>query len=133
MSGYKHIETSVARYLAGRYRSAVEVGAGFNLHAAKLLFRAGILKCCTDIIVPDNLIIPYFYDDVQTPCLDIYQGIDCIYSIRPIEEMIPYLIVIATRINADLCVYHLGFEGTDKPAPVNGSCVPIHLYASVRN
>jgi len=69
----------------------------------------------------------------MTPSFDLYRDVECIYSIRPVEEMIPYLIALATRINADLCVYHLGFEGTDRPAPVKGSNVPLHLYVSIRN
>ena len=52
MGGYKHIERAVARFIAGRYRTVIEAGAGTNLHAASLLFRAGILIRCVDIIYP---------------------------------------------------------------------------------
>lgn len=128
MRGYKHIETSIARYIAGRYSSAVEVGTGNNMHAANLLFRSGILRCCTDINIPRDVIIPYHYDNVNCPNLSLYTGVECIYSIRPVEEMIPFLILLGKRVNADLCIYHLGFEGTDNPVPVSGCDVPIHRY-----
>ncbi|MDD3574627.1 UPF0146 family protein [Methanospirillum sp.] len=129
MGGYKHIEMTVARFIAGRYRSVIEAGAGTNLHAASLLFRAGLLIRCVDIIdPPPGSIIPYEQDDVFNPQLCLYEGCDCIYAIRPIEEMIQPLIELAKSVNADLIVYHLGFEGTNKPAPLPGCEVPLHMY-----
>jgi len=129
MSGYKHIETEIARYIVWRYHSAVETGAGENLHAAHLLFRAGVLKRCTDIVVPKKMLfIPYVYDDVFSPQLSLYSDCECIYAIRPVEEMIPCLIRLAQAIGVDLLIYHLGFEGTDKPAPVSGCDVSLHQY-----
>lgn len=134
MSGYKHIETSIARYIAGRYNSAMETGAGNNLHTARLLFRSGILKRCTDITIPDTLLtIPYFKDDVADPNRDYYSDVECIYSIRPLEEMIPWLIRLSQAMHADLLIYHLGFEGTDRPSPVAGCSVPLHRYVSFKN
>ena len=129
MSGYKHIETAIARFIAGRYRSVIEAGAGANLHAATLLFRSGILIRCVDIIDPPLFsCIPYVKDDVSDPELRLYQGCDCIYAIRPVEEMIPPLIRLAQSVHADLIVYHLGFEGTNRPAPLPGCEVPLHMY-----
>lgn len=134
MSGYKHIETVIARYIAGRYRSVIEIGAGSNLHAARLLFRAGILTRCSDISLPIGILsVPYVYDDVINPNLSFYSGSDCIYSIRPTEEMIPSLIRLANTVHSDLLIYHLGFEGTDRPAPVTGCDVPLHNYVRIKN
>jgi uncharacterized protein len=134
MSGYKHIETAIARYIAGRYRSTVETGAGLNLHAACLLYRAGILRRCTDIILPITpFIIPYEWDDITRPRLSLYSDCECIYAIRPVDEMIAPLIRVAEVVMADLLIYHLGFEGTDRPAPVPGCEVPLHLYHQVKN
>jgi uncharacterized protein len=133
MSGYKHIETSVAEYIAGRYRSAIEVGAGPNLHAAELLFRAGILKWCTDIVVPSTVFVPYIYDDIFFPNAELYLGIECIYTIRPVEEMIPPLIRLTRMVGAELCVYHLGFEGTNRPAPIPDCNIPLHRYVTIKN
>ncbi|HOJ95407.1 MAG TPA: UPF0146 family protein [Methanospirillum sp.] len=129
MSGYKYIETAVARFIAGRYRSVIEAGAGTNLHAASLLFRSGILIRCIDIIDPPRWsCVPYFKDDIDHPNLCLYQNCDCIYAIRPTEEMIPPLIRLSEQIQADLIVYHLGFEGADRPAPIAGCDVPLHMY-----
>ncbi|PWR75277.1 UPF0146 family protein [Methanospirillum stamsii] len=134
MSGYKHIETVIARYIAGRYNSVIETGAGSNLHAANLLFRAGVLIRCSDIVVPQlSLSIPYVYDDVFHPNLSYYSDSDCIYAIRPTEEMIPALIRLAKKVRTDLYIYHLGFEGTDCPAPVKGCEVPLHHYVKIKN
>jgi uncharacterized UPF0146 family protein len=63
----------------------------------------------------------------------LYEHCECIYAIRPVEEMIPSLIGLARRIKADLYIYHLGFEGTDRPAPVSGCEVPLHQYVRVKN
>jgi hypothetical protein len=129
MGGYKHIERAVARFIAGRYRSVIEAGAGTNLHAASLLFRAGILIRCVDIIYPPpRSFIPYDWDDVLNPQTGLYHGCDCIYAIRPVEEMVQPLVRLAGSVNADLVIYHLGFEGTDRPAPLPGCEVPLHLY-----
>jgi len=129
MSGYKYIETAIARFIAGRYRSVIEVGAGTNLHTANLLFRTGILIRCVDIIDPPlNSWIPYVKDDVSDPEPGLYQGCDCIYAIRPVEEMIPPLIRLAHSVHADLVVYHLGFEGAARPAPLPGCEVTLHIY-----
>ncbi|NLV26681.1 MAG: hypothetical protein GXY48_05900 [Methanomicrobiales archaeon] len=133
MSGYKHIETAIARYIAGRYCSAVETGAGSNLHAARLLFRSGILIRCTDISIPRELCtVPYVMDDVTSPDYSFYKC-ECIYSIRPTEEMIPALIRLARTVHSDLLIYHLGFEGTDTPFPVKGCEIPLHLYVTFKN
>lgn len=131
MSGYKHIETVIARYIAGRYHSAVETGAGYNLHAARLLFRSGILLRCTDILAPpESPAVPYVQDDIFQPNLEYYVDTECIYAIRPVEEMVPPLIRLARKVHAELLVYHLGFEGTGYPAPVPDCPVPLHKYVS---
>jgi uncharacterized protein len=134
MSGYKHIETVIARYIAGRYRSAVEVGAGENLHAADILFRAGILNRCTDITIPKcTIFVPYVGDDIASPDISQYSDCACIYSIRPTEEMVPALIRLARIVQVDLLIYHLGFEGTDRPSPVPDCEVPLHRYVHIKN
>jgi uncharacterized protein len=134
MSVYKHIETVIARFIAGRYSSAVEAGAGENLHAAGLLFRAGLLKRCTDITIPKkNIAVPYVLDDVSSPELSYYTDSMCIYAIRPTEEMIPALIRLAQAVQVDLLVYHLGYEGTDRPSPIPDCEVPLHRYVHIKN
>ena len=112
MSGYKHIETAIARFIAGRYRSVAEVGTGCNTHAAELIRRAGVDIFCVDIFIPTGtVIVPYFTCDVHKPDYSLFSDVESIFAIRPVEEMMSDLIDLATTLNVDLYVYHLGFEG----------------------
>ncbi|MDK2863544.1 MAG: uncharacterized protein PWQ46_1254 [Methanomicrobiaceae archaeon] len=130
MSQYKHIERSIGEYIASRYRRAVEVGIGNNPVAAGLVAAAGALMLCTDIrpgIQHEGLTV--VADDIFEPDIRLYQGADVIYSVRPGVEMVPPLISLATRINSDLLVYHLGCEiYRDGGEVVDASGVQLHLY-----
>jgi uncharacterized UPF0146 family protein len=111
MGSYKHIETSIGRYIAQHYVSPVEVGIGRNPDAAAIIRAAGIPVRCTDIrdfSLPDG--ITFSPDDVFEPDLQFYTGADVIYAIRPAIEMVPPLIALAQQVGCDLLVYHLGFE-----------------------
>ena len=111
MGGHKHIETCIGIYIAAHYRSAVEVGIGKNTVAAERVRDAGKIIRCTDIrkIVLDES-LNFVIDDIFEPEPGIYNGAEVIYAIRPGIEMIPPLISLAQQLNADLLVYHLGFE-----------------------
>lgn len=112
MSGYKHIETSLARFISGRYLSALEIGAGRNTHAAELMQRSGLNVLCTDLTIPQEfLMVPYEVLNVCDANPYLYQKFECVFAIRPIEEMMESLIRFAEINNSDLFVYHLGFEG----------------------
>jgi uncharacterized UPF0146 family protein len=111
MGSYKHIETFIAEYLVKHYTNAVEVGIGKNMVVARILHDAGLSIRCTDVRdvqVPEWL--PFRIDDIFSPDITHYEGVDVIYAIRPAIEMIPPLITLARSINCDLLVYHLGFE-----------------------
>lgn len=134
MSGYKHIEIIVARFIAGRYRSVVEAGAGSNTHAAELIQRSGTCVTCIDLFIPSGfLIVPYIRFDVSTSDYSLFTGVDCIYAIRPVEEMMAPLIRFARTINADLIVYHLGFEGYPHRHRVIECGVPLIQYIIRQN
>jgi len=136
ISGYKHIELLVGTYIASRYTSVIEVGAGSNLTAAQMLHDAGIPVICTDIIpYPKNLSFPYVVDSIWDPDLLLYRHADCIYSIRPTEEMMGSLIAVAERVNTDLLIYHLGFEGYESDIrPEIIECgVPLMRYIRRQN
>ena len=111
MGGHKHIEACIGDYIAAHYRSAVEVGIGKNTVAAERIRDAGKKIRCTDIkkTVPVEG-LNFVIDDIFEPKPGIYSGADVIYAIRPGIEMIPHLISLARQHNADLLVYHLGFE-----------------------
>lgn len=129
MDSYKHIETAVGRYITGNYHRAVEVGIGRNTVAAEILSQSGVLMRCTDV---KNLEHPghFFFvqDDVFEPDTSQYQGADVIFAIRPGIEMIPPLMALARQINADLLVYHLGFEKYGDGGEIIDCGVLLHRY-----
>ncbi|MBR1368084.1 hypothetical protein RJ53_00675 [Methanocalculus chunghsingensis] len=111
MSGYKHIEQCIGRYIGKKYNKTVEVGSGENFTAAIILKEMGRSVLCIDIKPisgPDEIDVAI--DDVEKPNFHLYQEADCIYAIRPGIEMMPDLIRVATVVGADLLVYHLGCE-----------------------
>jgi uncharacterized UPF0146 family protein len=131
MGAYKHIETSIGEYIAGHYRSAVEVGIGRNTTAAQVVHDAGVHIRCTDIRdtgVPPSL--SFSPDDIFSPELSVYEGADVIYAIRPAIEMVPLLIALARAINSDLLVYHLGFELYENGGERIDCGVLLHRYVT---
>lgn len=103
------IETTIGRYIAENYRSAVEVGFGGKTVAAEIVRNAGIPILCTDVHAYPNCRVPSVVDDCVEPTISLYKA-EVIYAIRPGTEMVPALIELAKRVGADLIVYHLGFE-----------------------
>lgn len=111
MSSPYHTEQEIGRYIAEHYRIVVEVGVGNNFEAARVIHDAGIRILCTDIRErepPEGM--RFVRDDITCPRMDLYIGSDCIYAIRPGEEMMLPLVNLASEVGADLLVYHLGFE-----------------------
>jgi len=129
MAGYKHIEQCIGRYIADRYYSVVEVGIGPNFTAAELISQSGSTVRCTDLknqVPPEGM--DFFPDDIYSPDISLYAGADLVYSIRPAEEMVPSLLDLARRLNCDLIVYHLGFEGCGDSGEIVDCGVIIHRY-----
>lgn len=129
MDGYKHIETCIGRYIAGKYARAVEVGIGKNPGAARILADEHRLLLATDVKsvpVPDG--IPFAVDDIFAPDLSRYRGADVIYAIRPAVEMVPPLIALAEKTGCDLIVYHLGFETWGDGGETIDCGVLLHRY-----
>ena len=134
MGGYKHIETCIGEYIAAHYDTAVEIGIGKNTRAARIIKRAGKTIRCTDIHDIPSISPPDFaVDDVFDPDIDIFRGTDVIYAIRPAVEMVPPMIAIAQRVNADLLVYFLGFECYKDGAGTIDCGVVLHQYYRRQN
>jgi uncharacterized UPF0146 family protein len=111
MSSPHRTEQEIGRYIAKHYHIVVEAGVGNNFEAARVIHDAGIKILCTDIRErepPEG--ISFVRDDVTCPRMDLYRGSDCIFAIRPGEEMMFPLVDLASQLGADLLVYHLGFE-----------------------
>ncbi|MDG6257189.1 MAG: UPF0146 family protein [Methanomicrobiaceae archaeon] len=134
MGGYKHIEGVIARYIAARYRCAIEIGVGANTAVARALADAGLEVRCTDIrAIPSAAGIACACDDVFCPALDLYRGADLLYAIRPGVEMIPPMIALARRCGADLLVYHLGNEIYEHGGEIIDCGVVLHRYVRGQN
>ena len=129
MGDYKHIERNVGNYIASHYTRAIEVGVGRSEEAARIVRDAGILLRCTDVRpleIPNEL--PFSRDDIFSPDVSLYQGAEVLYAIRPAPEMIPPLIELAGQINADLIVYHLGFESYENGGEIIDCGILLHRY-----
>jgi uncharacterized protein len=129
MSRDKHIERCIGEYIARHYRKVVEIGAGRNTVAARILMDAGVDIRCTDIRpCGQNAGIPILQDDICTPDLAIYEHAELLFAIRPGEEMMAPLIALACRVNADLIIYHLGFEMYGDGGEIIDCGVILHRY-----
>jgi uncharacterized protein len=129
MGDYKHIERCVGTFITSHYTRAIEVGIGRNEEAAQIVSSTGSLLRCTDVKALElsgNL--PFLQDDIFSPDESLYAGAEVIYAIRPAIEMIPPLIGLAVQINADLIVYHLGFESYGQGGEIIDCGVLLHRY-----
>lgn len=108
---YKRIEGCIAAYIASRYTNVVEIGIGRNPDVAVRCCEAGLRVRATDIREPPVVAaVATRRDDVFSPDLPWYAGVDLVYAVRPGVEMVPALIALARRLGCDLLVYHLGDE-----------------------
>ncbi|MDR2855028.1 MAG: hypothetical protein LBV40_02580 [Methanomicrobiales archaeon] len=129
MSGFKHIEESISRYIIPHYHRICEIGVGQNFHVAKQIHNAGRKIFCTDIIqFLDETPVPYIVDSVFSPTYSLYKNIDLIYAVRPHEEMIAALTSLARFIDCDLIVYHLGFERFSGAEIIPQAEIPLFFY-----
>jgi len=85
-----------------------EVAVGrFDQIADMLGERENITLIKTDISPKDSTVIK---DDITKPNLELYEGIEIIYSIRPPSELQPYLVKLAQKINSQLIIKPLTNE-----------------------
>lgn len=86
----------------------VEVGVGkFDRIANSLSERENITLIKTDISPKDDTVIR---DDITRPNLDLYEGADIIYSIRPPSELQPHLVSLAEKVDSQLIIKPLTNE-----------------------
>ncbi|MDR0438940.1 MAG: hypothetical protein LBH02_01825 [Methanocalculaceae archaeon] len=104
------IEKNIGEYIRDHYLSAIEIGFGGKIIAAEIIQDAGIPILCTDIHSYQTTTVPAIVDDVFSPTLPYYQGVDVLYAIRPGCEIILPMIKLAKLAGTELIVYHLGFE-----------------------
>lgn len=85
-----------------------EVGVGkFDMIANELSEHDNITLIKTDILPKDSSVIK---DDITNPNMELYEGTDIIYSIRPPSELQPYIAELALKINSQLIIKPLTNE-----------------------
>ena len=86
----------------------VEVGVGKFFDVSDYLNKFDNLELILTDINPskDNI----FKDDIMNPNLNLYDGVDLIYSIRPPYELQPFLISLQEKIGAVLIIKPLTGE-----------------------
>jgi uncharacterized protein len=100
-------------FIAGRYSNAAEIGIGHFPDVAFALLDKGINVFTTDIHPFHYAGLHVVVDDITSPDLSLYDGIDLLYSMRPPPELIPYMTSLAEKISADLILKPLSDEYID--------------------
>lgn len=98
-------------YIINNYGHAtkiVEVGVGSFLTVAQMLEEHLKLNIVMTDIKPSHAVI--LKDDIVHPNLKIYEGAELIYSIRPPEELHPYLVKVAETVGSDLIIKPLSTD-----------------------
>ncbi|MCS7121225.1 MAG: UPF0146 family protein [Archaeoglobaceae archaeon] len=101
----------LAEYIALRWKKVAEIGIGNYFEVAKKLKEIGIEVLATDVIerkVPNG--IKFFVDDVTNPKIEIYRGVELIYSIRPPIELYKPITNLAKRLKVSCIIKPLSGE-----------------------
>ena len=99
-------------YLSCNYKQVVEVGIGLYPKVALALQARGLRVGATDI-QPEFVGLPVEFDDIRSPRLDLYEGAQAIYAVRPPLELLPSLKGLANKLAIDLIVKPLADEPVD--------------------
>jgi uncharacterized protein len=103
--------SDLSQYIVDNYSKVskiVEVGVGsFEMVALKLREQFKMDIITTDIKPSHEGIIQ---DDISRPDLKIYKGASLIYSVRPPEELHPFLVAVAERVGSDLIIKPLSTD-----------------------
>jgi uncharacterized UPF0146 family protein len=108
-------EEDILRYIKTNYpgkAKIVEIGVGREDNVYRGLKKTGSYKVSATDLIHDEGIT---YDDALDPNLNIYYGVDLIYSIRPPPELISGLQNIAREVGADLLIRPLSTDSCHKP------------------
>lgn len=85
-----------------------EIGVGAFSQISDLLNeKDNITLIKTDIAPKDPTTVK---DDITNPDMELYGGVDIIYSIRPPSELQPYLVELAQKIGSQLIIKPLTNE-----------------------
>lgn len=93
----------LAEFIAERYKNVAEIGIGNYTAVAEYLRSKGVKVIATDIReVPTK--IDFFIDDVQNPKIQLYRGVELVYSIRPPPELFGSIRRLANQLKADCII-----------------------------
>lgn len=93
----------LAEYIAHRYKKVAEIGIGNYTMVAEYLASKGVKVIATDLReVRTN--VDFFIDDIREPKIEIYYGVELLYSIRPPPEIFNCIKGLAERLNVDCII-----------------------------
>ena len=98
--GYKNVK--IAEIAVGKFSQVADM----------LNEKENIELIKTDISPADESVAK---DDITNPNLELYNGVDIIYSIRPPSELQPYLVKLSRKINSQLIIKPLTGEDLNTP------------------
>ncbi len=102
---------AIVEYISSRYARVAEIGIGYNSCVAEGLLRRGVEVIATDlrrVEVPEG--VKFFVDDVMNPRIEMYRGVELIYSIRPPPELYSFIKSLAKSVGADCLIRPFGNE-----------------------
>jgi uncharacterized protein len=103
----------LADYIAGNYYKAAEIGIGHFPDVAFTLLKKGMDVFATDIHPFHFPGFRVYTDDITSPEFSLYDGTEVLYSMRPPPELVPYMIILAKTIAADIIIKPLSSEYPD--------------------
>jgi uncharacterized protein len=106
---YKRV-AGLVDFITERYDNAAEIGIGHCPDVAIALRNKGLRVFTTDIMPFLYKGVDVLVDDITSPNLSLYEGIDLIYSMRPPPEIVPYIARLAKTISADVIIKPLSSE-----------------------
>ncbi|MDI9642057.1 MAG: UPF0146 family protein [Archaeoglobaceae archaeon] len=95
-----------------RYSRVAEVGIGNRTAVAEFLASRGVRVIATDLREVQTR-VDFYIDDVRNPKLELYEGVELIYSIRPPPELFNSIRSLAKKLNADCIIKPLYGDYTD--------------------
>lgn len=102
----------LAEYIAERYKKVAEIGIGNYTAVAEYLASRGLRVIATDVKEVRTK-VDFFIDDIRNPKIQLYNGVELLYSIRPPPELFKYIIGLADRLKADCIIKPLFGDHAD--------------------
>ena len=109
MNSFNRYE-GLVNYIAQRYHSAAEIGIGHFPDVAFALQQRGVQIFATDSKTFQHEGLKVMIDDITKPDLSLYIGLDLIYSLRPPQELVSYMVQLAKMFSTDLIIKALSSD-----------------------